>query len=279
MPRPVVAAVFGLLALASAQEPFPLPKPRPAPPLLDDARTAALAKQLCTAIDARAVAAVKKVLADGANPNVGMGAGEGDTADRTPLIHAVLVRDQALVSLLAAAGARLENGDAAGHTPLMYATLQEDADMVHFLLRAGARPDAADGEGNRASAFPKDAPKLAELLHAAEKQHDAVIAAIADDDLGKARAAIADGASPNANDGVRCVLLQAVRSGDQEACRELLVAGCRADLLLVEGFSLTSPLAHAAQFGDLALLQLLLNPPLQSLMIPPRRRRRRRRIL
>jgi len=58
MPRLVVAAVFGLLALASAQEPFPLPKPRPAPPLLDDARTAALAKQLCTAIDARAVAAV-----------------------------------------------------------------------------------------------------------------------------------------------------------------------------------------------------------------------------
>ncbi|MFN7588719.1 MAG: ankyrin repeat domain-containing protein [Planctomycetota bacterium] len=267
MPRPVVAAVFGLLALASAQEPFPLPKPRPAPPLLDDARTAALAKQLCTAIDARAVAAVKKVLADGANPNVGMGAGEGDTADRTPLIHAVLVRDQALVSLLAAAGARLENGDAAGHTPLMYATLQEDADMVHFLLRAGARPDAADGEGNRASAFPKDAPKLAELLHAAEKQHDAVIAAIADDDLGKARAAIADGASPNANDGVRCVLLQAVRSGDQEACRELLVAGCRADLLLVEGFSLTSPLAHAAQFGDLALLQLLLKPGLGQLAL------------
>lgn len=267
MPRLVVAAVFGLLALASAQEPFPLPKPRPAPPLLDDTRTAALAKQLCTAIDARDGEAVKKALADGANPNVGMGAGEDDTADRTPLIHAVLVRDQALVSLLAAAGARLENGDAAGHTPLMYATLQEDVDMMRFLLRAGARPDAADGEGNRASAFTKVAPKLAELLRAAETQHDAVIAAIADDELGKARAAIADGASPNANDGVRCVLLQAVRSGDVEACRELIAAGCRADLLLVEGFSLTSPLAHAAEFADLALLQSLLKPGLGQLAL------------
>lgn len=267
MPRLAVAAVLGLLALASAQEPFLLPKPRPAPPLLDDARTAELAKQLCTAIDARSADGVKKALADGANPNVGMGAGEDDTADRTPLIHAVLVRDQALVSLLAAAGARLENGDAAGHTPLMYATLQEDSDMVRFLLRLGARPDVADGEGNRASAFTKDAPKLAELLRAAEAKHDAVIAAIADDELGKARAAIADDASPNANDGVRCVLLQAVRGGDVEACRELLAAGCRADLLLVEGFSLTSPLAHAARFGDLALLRSLLKPGLGQLVL------------
>ena len=267
MPRLAVAAVFGLLALASAQEPFPLPKPRPAPPLLDDAQTAALAKRLCTAIDARDVAAVKKALADGANPNVGMGAGEDDTAGRTPLIHAVMVRDPALVSLLAAAGARLENGDAAGHTPLMYATLQEDTDMVRFLLRFGARPDATDGDGNRASVFTKDAPKLAEQLRTAEAQHAAVIGAIADDDLGKARAAIADGASPNANDGVRCVLLQAARSGDVDTCRELLAAGCRADLLLVEGFSLTSPLAHAAQFGELPLLQLLLQPGLGQLAL------------
>ena len=267
MPRLVVAAVFGLLALASAQEPFPLPKPRPAPPLLDDARTAELAKQLCTAIDARDLEAVKQALADGANANVGMGAGEDDTAGRTPLIHAVLVRDQALLALLAAHGARLENGDGAGHTPLMYATLQEDVDTMRFLLRFGARPDTADGDGNLASVFTKDAPKLAELLHTAEAQHAEVIAALADDDLGKARAAIAAGASPNANDGQRCALLHAVQSGDADACRELLAAGCRADLLLVDGFSLTSPLAHAAEFADLELLKQLLKPGLGTMAL------------
>lgn len=262
MPRLAVAAVFGLLAFASAQDPFPLPKPKPATPLLDDARKAELAKQLCTAIDARDVAAVKKALANGASPNVGMGAGEDDTAGRTPLIHAVFARDQALVALLAGHGARLENGDEAGHTPLMYATLQEDTEMVNFLLRFGARPDATDREGNRASVFTKDAPKLGELLRAAEARHDAVVTALAEDDLGKARAAIADGASPNAHDGQRCTLLHAVRSGDTDTCRELLAAGCRADLLLVDGFSMTSPLAHAAEFADLPLLQLLVQPGL-----------------
>lgn len=267
MPRLVVAAVFGLLALASAQEPFPLPKPRPAPPLLDDARTAELAKQLCTAIDAKDGDAVKKAIAEGANPNVGMGAGEDDTADRTPLIHAVLARDPAMVALLVAHGARLENGDAAGHTPLMYATLREDVETMRFLVRLGARPDAADRDGNLASTFTKDAPKLAELLRAAEAQHAELISALADDDLGKARAAIAAGASPNANDGVRCVLLQTLRHGDADACHELLAAGCRADLLLVEGFALTSPLAYAAEFADMALLQSLVKPGLGQLAL------------
>lgn len=258
----LTVAALGLLALVPAQDPFPRPKPRPAQPVLDDERSAALARQLCTALDAHDTAAVQKALADGANPNVGMGAGEDDTAGQTPLIHAVLAKDQPLVALLAAHGARLENGDEAGHTPLMYAVLHEDEAMVRFLLRFGARPDAADKDGNRASVFTKDAPELAELLRTTERQHAAVLQALADDDLAAARAATAAGASPNAHDGQRCVLLQAARAKDLAACRELLEAGCRPDLLLVDGFSVTSPLAHAAEFADLPLLRLLLRPGL-----------------
>ena len=263
----LAVAVLGLFALVPAQDPFPLPKPRPTPPLPDDARSAELARQLCTALDARDVAAVQKALADGANPNVGMGAGEDDTAGQTPLIHAVLAKDQELLALLAAHGARLENGDDAGHTPLMYAVLHEDEAMVRFLLRFGARPDATDKAGNLASVFTKDAPDLAELLRTAERQHAAALQALTDDDLAGARAAIAAGASPNANDGQRCVLLHAVRAGEAAACRELLEAGCRPDLMLVDGFSVTSPLAHAAEFATLDLLQLLLRPGLGQLAL------------
>lgn len=258
----LAAAMLGLLAMVPAQDPFPLPKPRPAQPLLDDERSAELARQLCTALDARDAAAVQKALADGANPNVGMGAGKDDTAGQTPLIHAVLAKDQSLVALLAAHGARLENGDEAGHTPLMYAVLHEDEAMVRFLLRFGARPDTTDKGGSRASAFTKGAPELAKLLRTAERHHAAVLQALADDDLAAARAAITAGASPNAQDGQRCVLLLAARAKDLAACRELLEAGCRPDLLLVDGFTVTSPLAHAAEFADLPLLRLLLRPGL-----------------
>lgn len=263
----LTVAALGLLALVPAQDPFPLPKPSPAQPVLDDERSAALARQLCTALDARDTSAVQKALADGANPNVGMGAGEDDTAGRAPLIHAVLAKDQQLVALLTAHGARLENGDEAGHTPLMYAVLHEDEAMVRFLLRFGARPDATDKDGNRASVFTKDAPELAELLRTAERQHAAVLQALADDDLAAARAAIAAGASPNAHDGQRCVLLHTARAKDHAACRELLEAGCRPDLLLVDGFSVTSPLSHAAEFADLDLLRLLLRPGLGQMAL------------
>jgi len=249
---------FVLVAAARAQDPpFPLPKPAADRPERDDDARTAQAKRLCEAIDRGDVAAVTAELQAGANANVGMGAGKDNTKGRTPLIHAVIARQHELVALLLAHGARLENGDDAGHTPLMYAALTGDADTIRLLVRAGARPDAQDKEEREALEYSKD-EATRDVMQKVRDAHLALSKALTADDLTAARKAIADGASANGNDGVRSALGHAVRVGDAEACKELLAAGARPGLMLVDGWSVTSPLAIAAEFGSLEVLRLLL---------------------
>ncbi len=240
------------------EKPFPLPKPAAPRAALDDEGRAAIAQRLCTVIDAGDAEAIAAALGDGANPNVGMGAGEDTTAGRTPLIHAVLVGRADLVDLLVARGARLDNGDAGGHTPLMYAALLGNADLCKHLLRIGARPDAVDKQGGTAADQTKGRTEIDELLAAARKGHDAVLAALAGGDFAAARQAVDAGASPNANDGATSLLLRAVAADDDRQVADLLALGCRPDLLHVDGFSSSTPLGVAADKAGLPVLQRLL---------------------
>lgn len=249
---------LALAGLVAAQPDSPLPKPRPNRPELSSADRAALAKRLCEAIDRGSVDETLAALAARANPNVGMGAGQDSTKDRTPLIHAVVAKQVKLVDVLIAAGARLDGGDAAGHTPLMYAALTGNLAMAEHLLQLGARPDTTDDADNHADAYVKDSAPLRDLLVRAGELQSALLEALARDDVAAARRALADGARPNANDGSSSALLWAVRKGDATWIEELLRAGCRADLLHVGSLSLNSPLALAAEIADLAILRTLL---------------------
>ena len=250
--------VAALAATPRTQDPpLPLPKPANDRPERDDDEKAVRARRLCEAIDAGDAAVVAKELQDGTNPNVGMGAGKDSTKGRTPLIHAVLAKRPELVTLLLAHGARLENGDDAGHTPLMYAALSGGADTIELLVRLGARPDAQDKEQREAVEYSKD-EAIRDVVQAARDKHTALLQALTGDDLAAARKAIAGGSSPNGNDGVRCALGHAVRVGDVDACKELLQAGARPGLMLVDGWTVTSPLAIAAEFGSLDVLRTLL---------------------
>lgn len=240
------------------EKPFPLPKPAPRKPALDDEARKALAKRLCEAIDAGDPKAVLAAIDAGANPNVGMGAGKDDTAARTPLIHAVLAKNRELIDLLVARGARLENGDAGGHTPLMYAALTGNEELCRHLLRIGSRPDKTDEKDSTAADYTNGKAELDTLLANATKAHVALLEALAKDDLDAAKKAVADGASPNANDGKTALLLLAVRKDDVALTGELLGLGCRPDLLLVDGFNQVTPVGVAAEKATLPVLQKLL---------------------
>ncbi|MBL9076770.1 MAG: ankyrin repeat domain-containing protein [Planctomycetes bacterium] len=260
MPTRLVSTLLlcALGGMPRAQDPpFPLPKPAPDRPTPDDAEAAARARRLCEAIDAGKAAVVTEALLAGTSPDTGMGAGADSTAGRTPLIHAVVARRPELVDLLLAHGARFELGDDAGHTPLMYAARIGDADAIRRLVRLGARPDAQDDDQQEAREHaPDDATRV--VVQTARDHHATLLQALAQNDLAAARQAIAAGASPNGNDGVRSALGHAVRTGSVEACQELLQAGARPGLMLVDGWSVTSPLAIAAKSGSLAVLRTLL---------------------
>lgn len=264
MPRLATLSLLSLvLAVAGRaqddEKPFPLPKPAPKKPAIEDAARKQLAKRLCEAIDAGEVAAATAALDEGAGPNVGMGAGKDSTAGRTPLIHAVVANRPELIDLLVGRGARLENGDEAGHTPLMYAALTGNPELCKHLLRIGARPDTKDKKDATAADYTKDVAEIDGLLAAASKGHAALLAALAKDDLAAAKKAVADGASPNANDGKTSLLLHAVRKDDAALVDELLRLGCRPDLLITEGFSYCTPLDAAAEKASLGVLQKLLD--------------------
>lgn len=62
----------------------------------------------------------------------------------TPLIKAVLERDQAQVSQLIAGGVNINAGDNQGKTPLMWAAETGQMDMTRTLLQAGASVNAGN---------------------------------------------------------------------------------------------------------------------------------------
>lgn len=240
-----------------AQDPPQLPKPAPTKPAPSDEQQAALAKALCEALDRGDLDAVRKALADGASVEQGMGAGEDTTKGRTPLIHAVLSGRAEAVELLIGAGARLDAGDDAGHSPLMYAAIAKNAAMVRQLFRAGARLDVVDQAGNAASAYLEAESELAKEIEELARKNRALLISVSGEDLAGAWQMLEDGASPNANDGANSLLMAAVRRGDLELVPKLLAKGCRPDLLLVQSFSLETPLGLAAGEGSLELLRRL----------------------
>lgn len=257
--RPFCVGLATALVTLLAQDPVgPLPKPQPNRPAIADEAKKELAQRLCTAIDAGDPEAFDRALADGADPNLGMGAGQDDTADRTPLIHAVLADRREFGDRLLLRGARLDAGDAKDHTPLMYAALVDNAAMAEHLLRLGARIDLVDEQQSTAASYATKSKTLAERLAAAEERHRAVLTALSSNDFDAALAQLEAGASPNVHDGKTSLLVVAVQRDDPALVERLLAAGCRADLVVTSGFSLVTPLGLAAQSASMPVLKSLL---------------------
>ncbi|MFO1051206.1 MAG: ankyrin repeat domain-containing protein [Planctomycetota bacterium] len=235
-----------------------LPRPKPHAAAPDEEAQTALAKRLCEAIDKGDLDAVRKALDDGASPDKGMGAGEDSTKGRTPLIHAVVAKRPELIELLIARGAFLDIGDDAGHTPLHYAVLTHDLDLARLLHRLGARLDRKDSADHDPYAYAPEGSDIEKWTVDAGKHDRALCEALSEGDLDAARKAVEAGASPNAHDDEHALLLAAVRRDDVALCSELMGNGCRVDLVVGNGFSPTTPLAYAAEWGEFAVLQQLL---------------------
>ncbi|MEQ1633974.1 MAG: ankyrin repeat domain-containing protein, partial [Planctomycetota bacterium] len=260
-----VSCALALLALSQAplparpqDSPFALPAPRADDPVLGDEQRAQLAQRLCEAIDRGDPAAVAAAIDEGANPNVGMGAGEDDTAGRTPLIHAVIAGSVEAIDVLVARGARLDNGDDHEHTPLMYAALVKNVDLVRHLVRLGARLDMVDEKEQTALDYDDEAPEIAAVLDLAAKKNQELLHALSAGDVDAAKLALGAGASPNANDGTTSMMMFAVRRGDLALAKTCLDGGGRADLVHVAGWTVDTPLGVAAEARSPELMRLLL---------------------
>ena len=73
----------------------------------------------------------------------------GDADGVTPLIHAILARDEdpEAIGLLIRSGSDVNVSDAGRTSPLMHAAFRGRTETAKLLLDAGARPDAADAVG------------------------------------------------------------------------------------------------------------------------------------
>jgi len=100
-----------------------------------------------TAVLADQVQTLKRLLADGTDPNVKLGNGE------TLLLQAVRDGSLATVQTLLAGGADPKLGDADGWTPLKVAIYGYRTDVARALLRAGADPAEPSPDGLTALAL------------------------------------------------------------------------------------------------------------------------------
>jgi ankyrin repeat protein len=84
------------------------------------------------------------LLARGANPNLKL------KEDETPLHHAAVSAETALIGLLLRSGARIDSRDANGQTPLMHAARRCSYWNIRALRDAGADLRATTPDGCRA---------------------------------------------------------------------------------------------------------------------------------
>jgi ankyrin repeat protein len=93
---------------------------------------------LCDAVRAGDTAAVRQLVAKGADPNAPSG-----NNDWTPLLHAIHTHQTASVTALLDAGADVNRAGHDGVTPLMMAAGYGYDDTVKVLLQRGAKPNVA----------------------------------------------------------------------------------------------------------------------------------------
>ena len=103
-------------------------------------------KPLSAAVARRDEAMVHLLLARGARADDAGSDDDGRPA-RSPLHYAARERQPALAKLLLEGGALVDARDADGATPLHLATWHGSADVAELLVQAGAPLDAADGRG------------------------------------------------------------------------------------------------------------------------------------
>lgn len=123
-----------------------------------------------------------------------------------------------------------------GSTPLMYATLYGDSETVRLLLRAGADPNARNDAGATALMWAMD-------------------------DLDKTRLLLRHRAEVNArsHDGRTPLLIAAARPGAYQVAKLLVDHGANPSEFVGTYRGPMTPLRLAAEAGDKALLQLLLD--------------------
>lgn len=260
--------------------------------LLTAATAAASDGRVIDAVRAGDAAAVRALIAQGAD----IDAARGDGA--TPLHWAVHLDDREIVDALLRAGARASAADDTGATPLHLACLNRSAPIVERLLAAGADPDAAlvsgetvlmscarSGEAAAVRALLDGGARVdtrepthnqTALMWAAAQRHTDVVGVLLErgaDLRARSRAydqTVTSEVTQRAGReelnytvvrGGSTALLFAARSGDGESARRLVAAGADVNDSLPDG---TSALVLAAHSGHtraaVALLELGADP-------------------
>jgi ankyrin repeat protein len=225
------------------------------------------------AVKAGDLAAVRKLIAAGADVNSASGDGS------SPLLWAVHRSDLDMAQVLIKAGARPDIANRYGVTPLLEASRTGDVEMIELLLKAGADPKHAHPEGETplmaaARSGSVDAVRLL-LEHGADVnatdkfQHEtALMWATAEGHLDVVDALLKAGADPNIQAHVTSIterknadhptggftaLMWAARNGYEEIVRRLAEGGANLNLKNGDGASAAMVAIYNDRF-DLARL-------------------------
>jgi ankyrin repeat protein len=211
------------------------------------AKKMSLASQLEAAVAKRNVAAVKKLLAEGADPN-------------SALIDAVLNSFE-ITQLLVAAGADVSRGNELGETPLFYA---RNAKIAALLVEAGAKINVKDEWGNTplGGATSNGAVDVVKFLieRGADPNQGLLSGACLEGMVGIVEALLAGGADPNvANEDGVTPLMDAAQAGKKHCAaitRLLVAAGAKLEAKMSDG---RFPLQWHATYGTPESVQVLID--------------------